>query len=284
MAARRQLQMGCGLVFWLVGTALSSVSGQAAADAARPDVKLFLTRDTIFVGELPYLQISLTAPAKQTVSVVKEERLYPRRALYADLLAPDGQRVPGGEPSFIPDKYASDLVSLEAGKSLTYTAEVLHRPFQPGKHTVRVQLTPTADDKFVVKQNLVLTCVEIPEQAIRFRCTVPLPKNPHRNNDTGRLVELLNVQEGKQAELFHCYWGTPGKPQSLRVKRLFPLDPDSRIVAVPKYYDRKEYVQQLWISYNQGGELHFARLADLTGKVLEQLPMSRVFQLAPPKE
>ncbi|MBL8794225.1 MAG: hypothetical protein JNM56_09985 [Planctomycetia bacterium] len=227
--------------------------------------------------------ISLTAPANQAAAVVKQERLFARHALHVELLDPDGKPVPGGVPSTRAVKDASDFDSLKAGKTLTWEQAVLYRPFKPGKHTIRVQLTPTADEKFVVKQDLALTCVELPEKAVRFRCAVPLPKNPHRNGEPG-LVELLNVQEGKQAELLHCYWGKPGDRQSLTVDRLFPLDADSRIVAVPKYYDRREPVQQLWISYNQGGDLHFARLEHLTGKVIEQLPMSRVFQLAPLKE
>lgn len=258
--------------------------GNGTAAEMPPTVDVALVSNQVYVGETPRVKITVTAPAKQAVAVVKDEAaVYKRQSLDVNLLAAQRTRVPGGMPSYFAKKTADDMVRLEAGKALTMEFSVLSAPSKAGKFFVQVKFTPTADEKLIVDKELDLTCVDIDEKTVLDRVAIKVPKNPHWANVDPEVVELLNVKTDKGYELLFRKVKTLKAGTVCYLVRVCALDETSKITGVPKFFDRREHVQRFWVSYTKGGELYFAQLEYVTGQVLENIPMSQLIKVAEPK-
>src|SRR4051794_28850698 len=96
----------CGITCWSPtgawAVALCCCCGwllTASAEAGEPPkVRIGLGRAEVFAGEDPLLTVTVTAPPNDAARVIKPERAH-FGYLTADLVGPDGKRVPGGAPS-----------------------------------------------------------------------------------------------------------------------------------------------------------------------------------------
>lgn len=271
-------------VHWKKCTALLIMSGwmflhtaSLHAEDARPSVIVKLVSDKLYVGETPRVTIKLTAPENQGVSVVKNDSLIirKRQALWMDLLQEDGKRVPGGPPCYEPHKSPDDFVFLPAGKSISIKSSVANYADKPGNYAVQVKFTPTPDENFKVTKELPLTYQEIPNDVIADKVVRKGPVGINDPEDRKEVFELMNVKTEKGHELLYRLSSyEDNKLIDVKLDRLLPLDADSKITAITKFPGRGDVSEQIWLTYNKGGDLYFARIEYVTGVVLENIRLA----------
>jgi hypothetical protein len=163
-------------------------------------------------------------------------------------------------------------MNLEAGEP----------PQRAGIFTVRVSFTPTPDNKFTVNSDLHMRCVQIPRQSIKDTLSFALRDDWPGGNKT-RTAELMNLATPKGHELTLRSTLVEQAVVSTYVKRICPLEPESKFVAVtkkdiwripPPYSGAHPRVWQLLVAFTRRGELHFLRLEATNGQVLETRELS----------
>jgi hypothetical protein len=189
-------------------------------------VDVALDAASLFAGELPVLRVEVRAPAAADVIVVRPERAAAFGYLFADLIDPNGKRVPGGLPDDV-DTSPQDLFTLRGGRAIRYRAHVLARPPVPGKYTVRASFQPTGDRAFTIKRDFELTCRSLPERDIVGRTAVEIPAGADKGRDRSS-IEFLMVREGKALSLFYRRsW----PDRSAELQRVTAVDESAQIKA-----------------------------------------------------
>lgn len=260
-----------GWGWWLAVTTSGLVVATnlgAEVEEPRPTVEVRLGSEHVYVGEEPVVRIRITAPADRATPVLKAERVHRRRALQMDLLRHDGSHAPSALLRNRPRESPDDFATLEAGQSVEMKFPVRGWPDRAGDFLVRIRFTPTPDEAFQVMTDLPLPCRELPTASIldRVALMVPISTDPGADRD---LVECMNAKTDRGYELLYRHTSKTGVATIIQLERLGPLDEDSRIEAVSKRPDTPQGFMQVWIAYNRGDGLYFARLAPYTGEMLE---------------
>lgn len=244
----------------------------SAAQNSEPVINAELLSDKLYVGEMPHVRITITAPHDQDIPVISEDRIYKRQVLDLDLYNVDGSSVPGGLPSVRGIESHDDFSTLEAGKSVKMEFSILKAPPSAGEYTVHVSFSPYPNGSIKFRKDLKLTCQDIPQQAIRSKASmvVPLSRNAGTDLET---VELMNVNTGSKYELIYRRAHTRGVKFC---ERLLSLGEDSNIIAITRENEDPEKdvtSREIWLTYNKAAELYFVRIEWVTGKVLEETIM-----------
>ena len=258
-------------------SALLSSGSLLEAEESRPTIEISLVSKYIYVGENPSIKIVITAPKNGVVDAIKPDRVYERAVLWLDLLTIERTTVPASKRSYRPTRKPDDFVRLDSGKSIEMSFSLFDGVRKAGRYIVRVSFFPTPDEKFEVKQELPITCLEISDNRVYEKVLLKIPPNPNANLPRDEFLDLLNVKTDNGFEMLYRQfdYGDDGAPR-YRLERLFPLDEKSRFTAVPMFFEKKDQVRQIWITYNKGGELHFARIMYSSGQVLENTPLKEM--------
>lgn len=237
-----------------------------------PVAELALARTEVFAGEDPGLVVTVTAPASGEVSVVKSDRAH-LGFLRADLIGPDGRRVPGGIPHARRRDEPDDFTRLAAGRSVTLYGDVVAQPPMPGEYRVDVSFRPTPDRSYVVRKQFKLNSRLLIAQDIVNWSTVGVPDDDPRGRD--RTVDILVVQTGKTRTLFYRRVGPEG---SLRLQRLWPVVEPDKLTTKVDGYDRGRVAGTIKITYEDDGNPVTAEVDYWTGAVVKPPPVA----VAPP--
>lgn len=253
------------LVQGCFATGSPSVGGPQAPEAPnpRPGVTLALDSDEVYVGELPVLQVHVRAPASADVLVVK-----PQRAsfgfLFTDLIAANGTRVPGGLPVGTRNVDPRDFELLRSGRESRFKAEVLSRPPDAGRYTVRVRFHPTGDRRYAVEEQFALTSKVLEERDVLERTELEIPASANKGRDRSK-IDFIKVRTGGGLILFYRRSLPDG---SVLLQRVMPIKHDAKVKAeavgldVPRTAGRirltvigakRETVT--WLSYYSGSHL-----------------------------
>jgi hypothetical protein len=254
----------------------------AGADP-RPRVEFALERDLLYLGESPKLKVTVTAPPGRAVTVVKTDRVDTRRCLHANMVNPEGRIAYClDEPHRQPVQADGDFSDLAPGQTRTmeFSVPYWYGATKPGKYRMKIEFTPTTDSEFVVRHELKVTYRAIPPEDIMCQVRMPVPPNRHHANQEDRgFVSFLNVKTDKGYELLF-YRDNGHKLQFLT--RVHPLDRDSTLTVVPKFFDEDSFNQEYWVVFNKGGVLYLAQLPHPVGGILRKTVIE-VQRWTPPK-
>jgi len=252
------------LVLFIAGT---------AASEPRPEVTAGLLSDSLYVGEVGELVLTIKAPEDKDIQVIKEDRVHKRRVLDLELKTLAGERLPGGLPRGFPIEKADDFQTLKRGQSVSITSELLTSGgIGEGRYEIHIRFRPTPDPNVEFVFQIPLTFLGISPSAIRDRISFKVPSKVGIGllPEDIQVLEFLNVKGPLGAN--YLYYRRIEHPDKIVVcKRLLLLDDESRMVGSPLFFGSEEnYAQrQTMIVYNTKGQLHLLRVEFVVGSVLE---------------
>lgn len=247
----------------LMSLSLLIAATSCAGEENRPQVDISLTQEVFYVREVPTLRLAVTAPRGRAVTVVNTDRVRTRCCLVGQITSPEGRTAwCFVEPHLHPVYAHGDFSELPPGQQRLMEFEVPHVwVATPGKYRMQLQFTPTPDPNYVVRRELTVTYRGIPPEDVLWQFRIPIPRNPHHANqeDLG-FASFMNVKTDRGCELF--FYEEKGA-----LNRVLPLDPDSKLTVLPKYFNQNTFDQEYWVVFNQGGKLQLAQLTR-TGSLL----------------
>jgi hypothetical protein len=259
------------LAAFAVVTVVGAIGSVYAAAPAGASCKLELADPIIFVHENPYVIATVNAPADRALEVVQGHRAFLRKAVTLDLVRSDGERLlyESALPPFEAFKKPTDFVRLEPGKSTHVRLVAPIPPTTPGDYTVEARFVPTADEAWVVTARLPLKVTTLDPTAIQWRreWTVTCGQTPWQER-----VELLNVRSDGAYLLFYRRTSLKRPPLGgVRImERIEAVDKDTTFAGVPKVADRGDVGEELWFTFDKGGELVFMRIGYVAAETLER--------------
>jgi hypothetical protein len=184
-----------------------------------------MTSAELFVGEMPVVRASVTAPRERPLDVMRSNRSHFTTFFRADLISAEG-RVPGGPPTARRDDEPDDFVFLPAGQTVSLSLPILARPPKPGKYTVQVIFRPTPDRALVYEGRLVINVKELRPADILGVVPIEVPSGANLGAHPPS-IDLVKVKEGGKVTLCYRKLGQ----QSLALNRLLELDPAATVRA-----------------------------------------------------
>jgi len=246
----------------------------SAAETSKLEVIAKLGSDVLLVGETPKIVLTLKAPEGKDVQIVRKDRVYPRRALVMRIRDSHGKRVPGGGPGGRALRREDDFRAVPKGASVSMEFDVPIIVTKAGRYSVVVRFKPSPDDTDVREFEMPVAYKELGEGAVgeRMSFRVSARPGPAVLPSDFHVLELTRVKNSpKKHWLVFRILGHDG---AVRVcQRVAPLDADSHLAAVPKYFGEKARFAErhVVVAFNRGGELRVMRLEYPTGAVLQDI-------------
>lgn len=183
------------------------VFGGIACDRPKsePKVKVELRPGTLYVGESPWIRVTVTAPRNRDVRVVRADTALARGCLSLVVVDPSGLWQYANGPEVLRVNGDDDFSVVPAGQTRDMHFAAAYRSRMPGQHVVHVQFTPTPDKDYVIDEVLTAEFKTIPASDVVCKVRLPVPHNPYFKNvsDWGT-VEFMNVRTEKGYQmLFH---------------------------------------------------------------------------------
>ena len=243
----------------LAWPAVVTAGAVAAAGDSQPMIEARLLNGKVFEGEQIVVLLRVTAPPDRGIEVLDAAVARQHYVIQAQFTAADGT-----VSRYRPQNDETDwerFHTLPAKESVEFSCCTLWASGKAGSYI--------ADVKPRVVQGIDLPVLRISLEVIELKADSVVDKVrvsfPPRQQMAGSDWELLNVKTTNGCWL--ACRVLSGKGDTSEFRRLWPLDEDSRIVAVTGKIDT-HWDQEGRFTYNKDNRLWFARL-DYFRKVLE---------------
>ncbi len=238
-----------------------------ATQETHPDIKISLVSNTVYVGEMAQIKVVITAPGSGAVRIHPINLLIRRRALWPRLEGPSGTTINGFISGTGP--IPGDFEILNPSEVVSGVFDVGVRPAEPGRYFVHVELQPTEDPRFLVRETLELNVVPIDPLSIVSTATAEVRvrswgKKPIDLDGTVE-VHTMKTEVGHKL-LYHFRSSEVPADLSVATAWLWPVDENCKVLDIAvTQTNTNPFASEIWIIFQTAGTKY---LGDETGSLL----------------